>query len=69
MDSSVAPKSNALPGEVAKNGGFRMAICLDEFQQIHAFNGKTVENALRNAAQVNAKWDTCSRAHNLLIWP
>jgi hypothetical protein len=48
----IAPDVFALPGEVAKNGGFRMAICLAEFQQIHAFNGKTVENALRNAVQV-----------------
>ena len=48
----IAPDVFALPGEVAKNGGSRMAICLDEFQQIHAFNGKTVENALRNAVQV-----------------
>src|ERR1051326_2066292 len=47
----IAPDIFALPGEVAKNGGFRMAICLDEFQQISQFNGGSVENALRNQVQ------------------
>ncbi len=41
----------ALPGELATHGGFRMAICLDEFQQILHFDGDGVENALRNAIQ------------------
>lgn len=49
--SPIAPDIFALPGEVAKNGGFRMAICLDEFQQISQFNGGSVENALRNQVQ------------------
>lgn len=47
----IAPDIFALPGELAKNGGFRMAICLDEFQQISQFNGGSVENALRNQVQ------------------
>jgi hypothetical protein len=47
----VAPDIFALPRELAKNGGFRMAICLDEFQQILAFDGASVENALRNEVQ------------------
>jgi len=47
----IAPDIFALPGELAKNGGFRMAICLDEFQQISEFNGGSVENALRNQVQ------------------
>ena len=41
----------ALPGELATNGGFRMAVALDEFQQILKFNGASVENTLRNEVQ------------------
>jgi hypothetical protein len=41
----------AMPGELTKNGGFRMAICLDEFQQIEMFGGQAVENVLRNEVQ------------------
>jgi hypothetical protein len=37
---------------LAKNGGFRLAICLDEFQQISQFNGGSVENVLRNQVQL-----------------
>lgn len=44
----IAPEIFALPGELTKNGGFRMAICLDEFQQITQFNGGSVENVIRN---------------------
>jgi hypothetical protein len=47
----IAPEVFALPGELARNAGFRMAICLDEFQQISHFNGGSVENALRNQVQ------------------
>ncbi len=47
----IAPEVFALPGELARNAGFRMAICLDEFQQISEFNGGSVENVLRNQAQ------------------
>jgi uncharacterized protein len=47
----LAPEVFALPGELARNGGFRMAICLDEFQQIGEFNGGSVESALRNEVQ------------------
>ena len=47
----IAPDVFALPGELTKNAGFRMAICLDEFQQISQFNGGSVENAIRNQAQ------------------
>ena len=47
----IAPDIFALPGELTKNGGFRMAICLDEFQQVSQFNGDSVENALRNQVQ------------------
>ncbi len=47
----IAPDVFALPGELARNGGFRMAICLDEFQQISEFNGGSVENVLRNQVQ------------------
>jgi hypothetical protein len=47
----IAPDVFALPGEVSKNAGFRMAICLDEFQQISEFNGGSVENAIRNQVQ------------------
>ena len=47
----IAPDVFAMPGELARNAGFRMAICLDEFQQISEFNGGSVENALRNQVQ------------------
>jgi histone H3/H4 len=47
----IASEVFALPGELARNAGFRMAICLDEFQQISEFNGGSVENVLRNQVQ------------------
>jgi hypothetical protein len=47
----IAPEIFALPGELTRNGGFRMAICLDEFQQITQFNGGAVENVIRNQVQ------------------
>jgi len=47
----LAPDVFALPGELARQGGFRMAICLDEFQKIEDFNGGSVEGALRNEVQ------------------
>jgi AAA+ ATPase superfamily predicted ATPase len=47
----IAPEIFALPGELTRNAGFRMAICLDEFQQISQFDGNSVENAIRNEAQ------------------
>ena len=47
----IAPEIFALPGELTKNGDFRMAICLDEFQQITQFNGGSVENVIRNQVQ------------------
>jgi hypothetical protein len=49
--SPLAPDVFALPGELTRNGGFRMAICLDEFQQIQNFDSGTVEGALRNEVQ------------------
>ncbi|MFB3918339.1 MAG: ATP-binding protein [Terriglobales bacterium] len=48
----IAPEVFALPGELAKHGRFKMAICLDEFQQILNFDGRAVEDALRNAVQL-----------------
>lgn len=47
----IAPEVFAMPGELAKNAGFRMAICLDEFQQISEFDGGSVENVIRNQVQ------------------
>jgi hypothetical protein len=47
----LAPEVFAMPGELTKNGGFRMAICMDEFQQISDFNGGSVENVIRNQVQ------------------
>lgn len=49
--SPIAAEVFAMPGELARNAGFRMAICLDEFQQIAEFNGGSVENVLRNQVQ------------------
>ncbi len=48
----IAPEVFALPGELAKHGHFKMAICLDEFQQILNFDGQTIEDTLRNSVQV-----------------
>jgi len=50
--SPLAAEVFALPGEITKTGGLRMAICLDEFQQIRSFDGGAIENVLRNAVQV-----------------
>src|SRR5271167_2459926 len=47
----IAPEVFALPGELTRNAGFLMAICLDEFQQISQFNSGSVENAIRNQVQ------------------
>jgi hypothetical protein len=47
----IAPEVFALPEEITKNAEFRMAICLDEFQQITQFDGGTVENVIRNQVQ------------------
>ena len=49
--SPVAPEVFSVAGELARKGGFRMAICLDEFQQISTFDGESVEAALRDAIQ------------------
>lgn len=45
----------ALPGELSRNADFRMAVCLDEFQQITQFNGIEVEAVLRDAIQRQRK--------------
>jgi hypothetical protein len=47
----VATEVFALPGRIAEARKQRMAIALDEFQAITAFDGGTVENALRAAVQ------------------
>jgi hypothetical protein len=48
---AIAEDIFALPEELTRVGGFRMAICLDEFQQIDQFGGVAVENVLRNQVQ------------------
>jgi len=47
----IAPEVFALPEEITKHADFRMAICLDEFQQITQFNGGSIENVIRNQVQ------------------
>jgi len=47
----IAPEVFALPEELTRHADFRMAICLDEFQQITQFNGGSVENVIRNQVQ------------------
>jgi len=47
----IAPEIFAMPGELSKSAGFRMAICLDEFQQISQFDSGSVENVIRNQVQ------------------
>src|SRR3989441_12820080 len=45
--SVLAADVFAMPAEMAKNGGFKSAVCLDEFLQIDSFCGPAVENVLR----------------------
>lgn len=52
---AIAEDVFALPEELSKAGDFRMAICLDEFQQIQQFGGVAVENVLRNQVQRQRK--------------
>ena len=47
----LAAEVFALPGRIAEARKQRLAIALDEFQAITAFDGGTVENALRAAVQ------------------
>jgi hypothetical protein len=47
----LAEQIFALPGRIAEARGLRMAISLDEFQGINAFNGGSVEHAMRAAVQ------------------
>ena len=49
--SRLAQEVFALPGRIAEARGRRMAIALDEFQAINAFNGGSVEHTLRAAVQ------------------
>ncbi len=49
--SRLAEQVFALPGRIAEARKRRMAIALDEFQGIGAFNGGSVEHALRAAVQ------------------
>jgi hypothetical protein len=49
--SHLAQQVFALPGRIAEARRRRMAIALDEFQGIGAFNGGSVEHALRAAVQ------------------
>jgi hypothetical protein len=47
----LAPEVFALPGRIAESRRQRMAIALDEFQTIAAFDGGNVEHTLRAAVQ------------------
>jgi uncharacterized protein len=49
--SRLAQEVFALPGRIADKRGRKLAIALDEFQAIGAFNGGSVEHALRAAVQ------------------
>jgi hypothetical protein len=49
--SRLAQEVFALPGRIAEKRGRKLAIALDEFQAIGAFNGGNVEHALRAAVQ------------------
>jgi hypothetical protein len=50
--SRLAHEVFALPGRIAEARRRHMAIALDEFQAIGAFNGGSVEHALRAAVQI-----------------
>ena len=47
----LAAEVFALPGRIAAAPQQRMAVALDEFQAIAAFDGGSVEHALRAAVQ------------------
>jgi hypothetical protein len=49
--SLLAQEVFALPGRISESRGRRMAVALDEFQAIGAYNGGSVEHALRAAVQ------------------
>jgi hypothetical protein len=49
--SRLAQEVFALPGRLAEARGRKLAVALDEFQAIAAFNGGSVEHALRAAVQ------------------
>jgi hypothetical protein len=49
--SRLAEEVFALPGRIAESRGRMLAIALDEFQAIGAYNGGSVEHALRAAVQ------------------
>ncbi len=49
--SRLAQEVFALPGRISETRGRKLAIALDEFQAIGAFNGGSVEHALRAAVQ------------------
>jgi hypothetical protein len=49
--SRLAQEVFALPGRIADARGRKLAVALDEFQAIGAFNGGSVEHALRAAVQ------------------
>jgi uncharacterized protein len=49
--SHLAHEVFALPGRITEARGRRMVVALDEFQGIAAFNGGSVEHALRAAVQ------------------
>ena len=53
--SRLAQEVFALPGRIADARRRRMAIALDEFQAIGAFNGGSVEHALRAAVQTQRR--------------
>ena len=49
--SRLAEEVFTLPARLAQSRGRRVAVALDEFQAINAFDGGTVEHALRAAVQ------------------
>ena len=49
--SRLAQEVFALPGRIAEGRGRKVVVALDEFQAIAAFNGGSVEHALRAAVQ------------------
>ena len=58
----LAAEVFALPAQIAAARKQRMAIALDEFQAVEAFDGGNVEHALRAAVQDQRRSATCSPA-------
>jgi hypothetical protein len=66
--SRLAQEVFALPGRIADLRRRKLAVALDEFQAIGAFDGGNVEHALRAAVQHQRVWATSSPDRSRRSW-